>query len=59
MIIKAIKTNNSKITAKYEDSIYIMDNAIIHRTEKIIKLIKDKKNWSDSQFLLIHQSLTK
>ena len=36
MIIKAIKTYNSKITAKYEDSIYIMDNARIHRTEKII-----------------------
>ena len=40
MIIKAIKIYNIKITAKYENSIYIIDNVRIHRTEKIAKLIK-------------------
>ena len=48
MIIKVIKIYNSKITAKYENSIYIMNNAKIHRTGKIIILIKEKI-WSNSQ----------
>ena len=43
MIIKAIKTYNSKFTAKYEDIIYIINNSRINKTEKIIKLIKEKK----------------
>ena len=39
--IKSTKTHNIKITIRDENCLYIMDNARIHKTDKIVKLIKD------------------
>ena len=39
--IKSTKTHNIKITIRDENCLYIMDNARIHKTDKIVLLIKD------------------
>ena len=41
--IKSTKTRNIKITIRNENCLYIMDKARIHKTNKIVKLIKDWK----------------
>ena len=39
--IKSTKTHIIKITIRDENFLYIMDNTRIHKTDKIVKLIKD------------------
>ena len=39
--IKSTKTCNIKITIRNENCLYIIDNARIHKTNKIVKLIID------------------
>ena len=39
--IKSTKTHNIKITIRDENCLYIMDNARMHKTNKIVLLIKD------------------
>ena len=39
--IKSTKTHKIKVTIRDENCLYIMDNARIHKTDKIVKLIKD------------------